>query len=297
MNKLIVIVGPTSSHKSSLALKISKLTGYPLVNADAFQVYKEISVGTNKMDKDTIKNTPVYLMDCISIYDEWNIKKFQDEAKSIINKIYDNKQIPIIVGGSNLYVDALIKNFDLSSSSARTNKYEELDNNQLHDLLFKLDPKEANKIPANNRKRVIRAIQIIESTGKTKTEKDIQLKKYFYDCLVVYMDVDRPVLYETINKRVLEMKTEGWKEEVVDLISKDPNVINLNAFKALGYGDIAHALKNNVDVNWDLIAQKTRRYAKRQVTWCKHQYPNLFSYHGKQDDELLKQTLNKFINK
>jgi len=297
MNKLIVIVGPTSSHKSSLALKIHQLTGYPLVNADAFQVYKEINVGTNKMDQQTIKETPVYLMDCVSIYDDWNIKRFQDEAKSIINKIYNDKQIPIIVGGSNLYVDALIKNFDLSSTSARTDKYDNLDNNQLHELLEKLDADEAKKIPANNRKRVIRALQIIDETGKTKTSKDTQRQQYYYDCLVIYMDVERPILYETINKRVHEMISEGWYDEVKNLIDKDKNVLNLNAFKALGYKEVADAVVHNENINEELIAQKTRRYAKRQVTWCKHQYPTLFAYHGKQDDALLKDTLDKFIKK
>jgi len=297
MNKLIVIVGPTSSHKSALALKVSKLLNAPLVNADAFQVYKEISAGTNKMDPKTIKETPVYLMDCVSIYDEWNIKRFQDEATKVINKIYADKKIPIIVGGSNLYVDALIKNFDLSSSTGRTSKYDNLDNQQLHAMLAKLDPDEAKKIPANNRKRVVRALQIIDETGKTKSSKDVQLKKYYYDCLVIYMDVDRASLYETINYRVKQMIDQGWKQEVEKLLAKDKNVINLNALRALGYPEVADAIINNKPINVDLIAQKTRRYAKRQVTWCNHQYPNLFHYHGSQDDQLLKDTIDSFVKK
>jgi len=297
MNKLIVVVGPTSSHKSALALKVSKITNSPLVNADAFQVYKEISVGTNKMDPKTIRETPVYLMDCVSIYDEWNIKRFQEEATKIINRIYANKKIPIVVGGSNLYVDALIKNFDLSSSTARTTKYDEFDNNQLHDMLAKLDPQEALKIPTNNRKRVIRALQIIDETGKTKSSKDTQLKKYYYDCLVIYMDVDRANLYETINYRVRQMIDEGWKQEVEKLLAKDKNILKLNALKALGYPEVADAIIHNKPINVDLIAQKTRRYAKRQVTWCNNQYPNLFHYHGSQDDQLLKETIDSFINK
>jgi len=297
MNKLIVIVGPTSSHKSALALKVSKIINSPLVNADAFQVYKEITVGTNKMDKKTIKETPVYLMDFVSIYDEWNIKRFQEEATKIINKIYEEKKIPIIVGGSNLYVDALIKNFDLSTSTARTNKYDELDNQQLHDMLAKLDPEEAKKIPANNRKRVIRAIQIIEETGKTKSSKDVQLKKYYYDCLVIYMDVDRQNLYETINYRVRQMVDQGWKQEVEKLLAKDKNILKLNALRALGYPEVADAIINNKPINVDLIAQKTRRYAKRQVTWCNNQYPNLFHYHGSQDDQLLMDAIDSFIKK
>ena len=295
MNKLIVIVGPTSSHKTSLALKISKMLNYPLVNADAFQVYKELNAGTNKMDKDTIKNTPVYLMDCVSIYDEWNIKRFQDEAKKILANIYKAKQIPIIVGGSNLYVDALIKNYDLSSSSKRTNNYEDMDNESLHKLLEKLDPAEANKIPANNRKRVIRALQIIEETGQPKSTKDNQKSKYYYDCLVIYMDVERSKLYETINNRVLEMVELGWRKEVEDLLSKDKDLMNLQALKALGYKEVYEAIINNKPIDTNMIAQKTRHYAKRQVTWCKHQYPKLFSYHGSVDDDLLRKTITNFL--
>lgn len=295
MNKLIVVVGPTSSHKTNLALKISKLINSPLINADAFQVYKELNCGTNKMDPQTIKETPVYLMDCISIYDDWNIKVFQDEATKIINKIYKEKKIPIVVGGSNLYVDALIKNYDLSSSSKRTNDLDNLTNEQLHDMLASLDKDEALKIPVGNRKRLQRAIQIIKETGKTKTAKDIQRQKYYYDCLVIYMDVERPVLYETINKRVKEMIKEGWKKEVADLIKRDKDIYKLNAFKALGYKEVYDAIVNKVNINVDLIAQKTRRYAKRQVTWCKHQYPTLFSYRGKIDDASLKKTIENFI--
>ncbi len=296
MDKIIVIVGPTSSHKSNLALKISKMLNSPLVNADAFQVYKELNAGTNKMDKDTIKNTPVYLMDCISIYDDWNIKEFQAQAKKILNEIYKSKKIPILVGGSNLYVDALIKNYDLSSTSKRTNSYEDMTNEQLHKLLEKLDPAESKKIPANNRKRVVRAIQIIEETGMTKTSKDVQRQKYYYDCLVVYMDVERAKLYETINNRVLEMVDQNWRQEVENLIKKDKDVMKLNALKALGYQEVYDAIKNKTSINTDLIAQKTRRYAKRQVTWCKHQYPKMFSYHGEMDDDLLRKTIESFIH-
>ncbi len=295
MNKLIVIVGPTSSHKTKLALKISKLIHSPLVNADAFQVYKEIGCGTNKMTKKEIEETPVYLMDCISIYDEWNIKKFQTQAKKILNKIYKQKKVPILVGGSNLYVDALIKNYDLSSSGKRTTKYDSWSNLRLWNLLNKLDPTEAKKIPMNNRKRVQRAIQIIQESGITKTSKDVQRNKYYYDCLVIYMDVDRPKLYQTINNRVGEMIKEGWKKEVASLIKKDKNVYKLNAFKAIGYPQVYTAIVNNQPIDIELIKRNTRRYAKRQVTWCKHQYPKMFSYRGKKDDGLLKKTINIFI--
>ncbi len=295
MNKLIVIVGPTSSHKTNLALKISKLIKSPLVNADAFQVYKELNCGTNKMDKKTIKQTPVYLMDCVSIYDDWNIKEFQDRAKKILSKIYKDKKVPILVGGSNLYVDALIKNYDLSSSGKRTAKYDSWSNLRLWNLLNKLDSKEAKKIPVNNRKRVQRAIQIIKESGMTKTSKDVQRRKYYYDCLVIYMYVDRSKLYSTINKRVKEMIDEGWEKEVKALIKKDKNVYKLNAFKALGYPQIYDAIVNKHPIDVELIARNTRRYAKRQVTWCKHQYPKLFSYHGKKDDAKLTKLVKTFI--
>ena len=214
------------------------------------------------MSKSDIKNMPVYLMDNISIYDEWNIKKFQFEANKIIDNIYKNKKIPIIVGGSNLYVDALIKKYNLSSSNARSNKYENLNNKELSELLKKLDLKEAQKIPINNRRRIIRALEIIDDTGVTKSQKDIQRNVYF-DCLIIYIDVPREILYKTINENVIKMIKKGWKNELEGLLLKDKNIMHLTALKATGYHEIYLSIIHNEKINVDLIAQKTRHYAKR----------------------------------
>ena len=230
-NKLIVIVMPTSSNKTELARKINEKFNFPLVNAGAFQVYKELNYGRNKMNKNDIKNMRVYLMDSISIYDEWNIKKCQFEANKIIDNIYKNKKIPIIVGGSNLYVDVLIKKYYLSSSNARSNKYENLNNKELSELLKKLDLKEAQKIPINNRRRIIRALEIIDDTEVTKSQKDFQRNVYF-DCLIIYMDVPREILYKTINENVIKMIKKGWKNELKGLLLKDKNIMHLTALKA-----------------------------------------------------------------
>lgn len=295
MNKLIVIVGPTSSHKTKLATKLSKHFHFPLLNADAYQVYKEINCGTNKMTKEEIQTLPVYLMDCISIYEKWDIKIFQDQAKKIINKIYLQNKIPILVGGSNLYVSALIKNYNLQSSLARSDKYCSYTNQQLYDILLSKDQLEAKKIGIGNKRRLIRALQIIDDTGASKSCKDLQ-KVNYYNCLTVYMDVERNKLYSTINKRVKEMIESGWKQEVLNLLKKDPNIMKLNALKAIGYKEVYEAIIINRPINISLIAQKTRNYAKRQITWCRHQYSNLFHYHGSQDDKLLLQKLEMFIH-
>ena len=295
MNKLIVIVGPTSSHKTKLAIKLAKYFQFPLLNADAYQVYKEINLGTNKMSKEEIETLPVYLMDCISIYEKWDIKIFQDRAKKIINKIYSQNKIPILVGGSNLYVTALIKNYNLESSLPRTSKYSSYTNQQLYNLLLLKDQIAAKKIGIGNKRRLIRALQIIDDTGVSKSSKDLQNVNY-YNCLTIYMDVERKKLYATINERVQEMINSGWKEEVISLLKKDPNIMKLNALKAIGYKQICDAIINNTPINISLIAQKTRNYAKRQITWCLHQYSNLFHYHGEHDDKLLMQKLEMFLH-
>ena len=295
MNKLIVIVGPTSSHKTNLAVKLAKYFQFPLLNADAYQVYKEINLGTNKMSKEEIETLPVYLMDCISIYEKWDIKIFQDRAKKIINKIYSQNKIPILVGGSNLYVTALIKNYNLKTSLPRTSKYSSYTNQQLYNLLFLKDKISAQKIGIGNKRRLIRALQIIDDTGINKSAKDLQNVNY-YNCLTIYMDVKREQLYATINKRVQEMVNSGWKEEIIRLLKKDPDIMKLNALKAIGYKQIYDAIINNKPINISLISQKTRNYAKRQITWCLHQYSNLFHYHGKYDDKLLMKRLEMFLH-
>lgn len=295
MNKLIVIVGPTSSHKTKLAVKLAKQLHFPLLNADAYQVYKEINCGTNKMTKQEIATLPVYLMDCISIYEKWDIKIFQDKAKEIIKKIYSQNKIPIVVGGSNLYVAALIKNYNLQSSLPRTDNYSSYTNQQLYDLLLTKDHLSAEKIGIGNKRRLIRALQIIDDTGISKSLKDLQ-KNNYYNCLIIYMDVERNRLYATINKRVQEMLDSGWKQEILELLNKDPNIMSLNALKAIGYKQVYDAIITNKPIDVALIAQKTRNYAKRQITWCNHQYSDMFHYHGKQDDKLLMQKLEMFVH-
>lgn len=296
MKKLIVIVGPTSSKKTQLALQLAKDFNLPIINTDAFQVYKELNIGTNKPDKKTIKEYDIQLIDHISIYDEWNIAVFQKQAQRIIDKYHKEKKIPILVGGSNLYVDALIKNYDLSSSSKRSHDYEDLSNEQLHTLLSKLDKQEASRIPINNRKRLIRALQIIKETNQPKSKKDSQKHSYAYDCFIIYPEMDRKHLYDQINQNVKAMINSGWKDEVIKLLSKDPNVFKLNAFKAIGYGDVYQAIINKKEINIDEIAKRTRHYAKRQVTWCLNQYKNLFKYQKDVNNTHLQQEIKKFLH-
>lgn len=295
MKKLIVIVGPTSSKKTALAMQLAKYFNLPIINTDAFQVYKELNVGTNKPDKKIIEEYNIQLIDHISIYDEWNIAIFQKQAQKIIDKYHKENKTPILVGGSNLYVDALIKNYDLSSSSKRSHDYEELSNEKLHALLTKLDKQEALKIPVNNRNRLIRALQIIKETKRLKSKKDNQKHSYAYDCFIIYPETDRKQLYEQINQNVKAMINSGWKEEVIKLLNKDSNVYRLNAFKAIGYSDVYQAIINKEKINIDEIAKRTRHYAKRQITWCLNQYKNLFKYKKDINDSLLKQEIKKFL--
>lgn len=293
-NKLIIIVGPTGTNKSQLALEINKEFKYPIINADAFQVYKELNCGTNKLDQDIIKNAPVYLMDNISIYDEWNIATFQKQAKIIIKKIQQNNQIPILVGGSNLYVECLIKDYDLSNVSKRNHTYEDLSNEALYEKLFQLDPSEAKKITVGNKKRLLRALQIIDESKQLKSKKDIQVNNV-YDCLIIYCDIPREQLYIKLNDRVEKMIDAGWLKEVWDLMDVNPDVIKLQAFKAIGYIDVANSITLNDSINIDKIAQQTRNYAKRQITWCKNKYPNALIYDQHNLQTIIKE-VNDFIN-
>jgi len=290
MDKIIVIVGPTGSGKTKLAIDIAKAINGEIINADAFQVYKEISIGTAKATQEEIKQVKFYLNSEKSIYEPWDIKIFQDECKDIINKIISKKKIPIVVGGSNLYIDALINNYDLSADP-RDDKYDNLTNEEIYKQLFSLNPEIAKKIDLNNRKRLIRALQI-NSSNQSYHKKNPKL----YDCFIIYSKpTSKEEMYDKINNNVDKMIKNGWKEEIENLYKKDKNVGNLNAFKAIGYQEILNSIINGSDINVDLIKQRTRQYAKRQITWINHHYQDLHVF----NDNLISilKDINLFIKK
>lgn len=293
MKKLIIIVGSTASGKSSLALKIAKDFNLSIINADAFQVYKELNAGINKPTIQELKEVKHFFINSKSIYDEWHLKKFKDEAYELIDNSKDN--VFIVCGGSNLYIDSIIKNYHLVDVD-ETLQYINFTNEQLYERLKKLDSEEANKISVNNRKRLEQALRIIESNNnqkKSEMDKNNFDQKYKY--ILISTKIPRESLYQKINSRVLEMINLGWKQEVKSLLEKDQNIMELNSLKAIGYKEVYDSIINDKDIDIESIQKKTRNYAKRQITWIKNKFQVNIEFDNSNYQEI-KKYVKDFIN-
>ena len=293
MKKLIIIVGSTASGKSSLALKIAKDFNLSIINADAFQVYKELNAGINKPTIQELKEVKHFFINSKSIYDEWHLKKFKDEAYELIDNSKEN--VFIVCGGSNLYIDSIIKNYHLVDVD-ETLQYINFTNEQLYERLKKLDSEEANKISVNNRKRLEQALRIIESNNnqkKSEMDKNNFDQKYKY--ILISTKIPRESLYQKINSRVLEMINLGWKQEVKCLLEKDQNIMELNSLKAIGYKEVYDSIINDKDIDIESIQKKTRNYAKRQITWIKNKFQVNIEFDNSNYQEI-KKYVKDFIN-
>lgn len=280
MKKIIVIVGPTSSGKSKIAISIAKKFDCEIINSDCFQVYKELNIGTNKPKINEMQGIKHHLIDFISINDDWDIKKFKELSEEIIDK--STKTI-IVTGGSNLYIDALINNYDLSNKK-RTNEFSGLTNEELYSKLCEINEKLATKIGISNRKRLERAL---ENNGVMEIKNKIKYQPY-----IVFINPERETLYNKINNRVDEMINEGLLEEVKKISENK----NLNALKAIGYKEI---ISNNfiLDENViNLIKKNTRNYAKRQLTWCRNKYNSNLIISNDDNLENLFNKIEVFLN-
>lgn len=293
MKKLIIIVGSTASGKSSLALKIAKDFNLSIINADAFQVYKELNAGINKPTIQELKEVKHFFINSKSIYDEWHLKKFKDEVYELIDNSKEN--VFVVCGGSNLYIDSIIKNYHLVDVDD-TLQYINFTNEQLYERLKKLDSEEANKISVNNRKRLEQALRIIESNNnqkKSEMDKNNFDQKYKY--ILISTKIPRESLYQKINSRVLEMINLGWKQEVKSLLEKDQNIMELNSLKAIGYKEVYDSIINDKDIDIESIQKKTRNYAKRQITWIKNKFQVNIEFDNSNYQEI-KKYVKDFIN-
>lgn len=269
--KVIVIIGPTGIGKTDLALKLAKFYGFNIISADAFQIYKEINIGTNKPDLDEIKDVSYYGLNLVDLNYNYSIFQFQKYARKIID---ESSNPTIIVGGSMLYLDSVIYDYNLRPEFDNSKRYEELSNSELYEKLTMLDPISARTLNVNNRKRIITALnyflQFHESI-RANTNKKIP----YYDFFVIYLKpTKKEILNEKNAKRIDLMLEKGWIKEVEQILSKYPNFLSFNSSKAIGYKEIALSILNNEPVNKQAIVIKTNRYVKHQLSWYNNQYVN-----------------------
>ena len=290
---IYAIVGPTGSGKTSLACEVASRFNLPIINADAFQIYQEMNIGTAKISKDDPLYNSHYIIDVINPSQTYSVKQYRDDFDKVIFNLLKNNKDVIICGGTGLYLRAALYDYSFpEQEEIDTSKYDSLSVEELYERLKELDPESANKIHPNNKKRVIRALIIAENSDLTKSENiaSQEHKMRFDDVEILFLNPNRDELYQTINNRVDQMFDNGLVEEVKALLKKYE--FSLTAYQAIGYKEVIDYLngKTTLEECKELIKKRTRNYAKRQVTFFKHQFETL-EFNNKKD--LLEYLLDK----
>src|SRR5690554_129810 len=276
---IVVIVGPTAVGKTEIAIEVAKMINGEIISADSMQIYKYMDIGTAKPTKKEMQNIPHYLIDEIYPDQEFNVALFQQRAKFYIDKILENGKIPIIAGGTGLYVNSLVYPLNFTEGIANWEYRKELEqiaeengNEFLHRILVKIDPKSSEKIHPNNRKRIIRALEVYHETGKTMSfyKEQNKSKSIPYHLIYFGLNMDRNLLYDRINQRVNIMIERGLIQEVKNLLSKGYHH-GLVSMQGLGYKEIVQYLNGHFTYEEavNILKRDTRRFAKRQITWFK----------------------------
>ncbi len=272
---IYVICGPTGSGKTSTAIKLAKLKHAPIVNADAFQVYQEMNIGTAKISKDDPNYHNHYLLDIISPNETFSVMEYQKLFRETIDKLTKQYQDIIVCGGTGLYIRASLYDYVFEKQeNDDTSDLEKLSNEELYEMLIKLDKEATETIHMNNRKRVIRAISIAR-TNKQNKSSTINAQKHeliYPNVRILMLNPPRDELYQNINLRVDKMFQEGLVDEVKYLLNKYN--LSLTAKAAIGYKEVIDYLNGQLSLTdcIELIKKRTRNYAKRQVTFFKNQF-------------------------
>jgi len=275
-HKVIVICGPTASGKTKLSIELAKRIDGEIISADSMQIYKDMDIGTAKPNKEEMQGIKHYLLDFVMPNKRYSVAEFKKDAEIAIEEIIRKGKTPIIVGGTGLYIDSLIYGIeytDIKIDEEYRKELEKIIEEQGLDKLYKMaqeiDSKATEKISPNDKKRIMRILEIYKATGKTKTQQEIESRKngVKYDYKVFAIDIDREKLYDRINKRVDLMIEAGLVEEVKELLKKYD--VFPTAMQGLGYKEVVQYLENKIteEEMIEKIKMETRRYAKRQLTW------------------------------
>ena len=277
--KVIVIVGPTASGKTSLSIELAKKINGEIVSCDSMQIYKDMDIGSAKPTKEEMQGIKHYVLDEVEPTKRFSVAEYKIKAEEAIEEILKKKKVPIVVGGTGLYANSLIYGIeydDIKLDEEYRNKLMDEASSEeglkkLYEEAKKIDERAIEKISPNDKKRIIRILEIYHATGKNKTEQEKNSRKneVKYDYKIFGINIERTILYERINKRVDIMVEQGLIEEVKALVKKYPEFPT--AMQAIGYKEIVQYLNNELtkEEAIEKIKQETRRYAKRQITWFK----------------------------
>ena len=294
--KVIAIVGPTAVGKSDLAINLSRFIEIEVINSDAMQLYKGMDIGTAKLDIKSRKNIVHHLIDVLSPHEEASVSVFQTKARLLINEIQQKGKTPVLVGGSGLYINAVLEDLEFPGTNLEIRaKYEEILEKNGVEFLYKeleiIDPLAAKNILINNARRIVRALEVNELTGKNFNAKLPEPSPVFED-VRIGLNLERDILDKRIENRVLEMFNRGLVKEVEQIF--DELVKGKTAQKALGYSQVIQYLKNEITLD-QAIEQtivQTRKYARRQISWFKRD--PLIQWFDAQEDDLLEK-VNRII--
>ncbi len=303
MNQVIVIAGPTASGKTGLSVEVAKQLNTEIVSADSMQIYRGMNVGTAKVTEDEKKGVPHHMIDVVSPQENYNVSRYVSEAKECVDAILQKGKIPIIAGGTGLYINSLVYGYDLapipSDDAVReeiTALYEEKGGEYLLEELQKIDPKTAARLHPNNARRLIRALEVYRLSGMTISEQEERTKNAPkpYDVRFFVLDTDREKLYERINLRVDIMLANGLEEEVKQLLlSGIPKTCT--AMQAIGYKEMVEYLDGYLTFSEavEKIKQESRRYAKRQLTWFRRNEGAIWLEASQSKQELAEIVINE----
>jgi tRNA dimethylallyltransferase len=284
-NNLLILLGPTGVGKTDISIKLAqKKPDVEIVSADSMQIYKYMDIGTAKPAKNILKTIKHHMIDIVDPSDNFDVTQYSKLAVNIILNIFKKGKIPILVGGSGLYISSIIN--PLFAGPAKNSKYRKFleeeanihGNKYLHDKLSKIDSVSASKIEPNDLRRIIRALEVYKSTGKTMSflQKEDSNKNSKFKYHIIELKRDRENLYQRINLRIDKMIKEGFIEEVKTLRERGYRE-DLNSMQGLGYKQINKHLNGaySKEEAINLIKIETRHYAKRQMTWFKNKIKNI----------------------
>ena len=277
-NSIIVVAGPTASGKTRLGIELAKKYGGEIVSADSMQLYRGMDIGTAKATKEEQAEAVHHMLDVIDPSEAYSVARYVDEAGAVCDDILSRGRVPILVGGTGLYIDSLIAGRDFADNqedkalrSELEAEYDRLGGEAMLNKLAAFDPARASKLGAGDKRRIVRAVEIHRLTGKTATEHDEETRRRppRYDAARIVLNYkNRADLYARIDERVTQMAADGLFDEVRRLLDSGLSA-ECTAMQAIGYKEAVLALRGELteDEALDLIRQGSRRYAKRQITW------------------------------
>ena len=289
MKKLLFIVGPTASGKSDFAVQVAKLLKTDVISSDSMQIYKDMTVGTAKITPEEQQGVTHHLIDFVNPKDSFSVAEYREKALPVIDELLKTGKTPIISGGTGLYVNGILYPMNFSDTSkddklrkSLENEYDEKGADFMHEKLAALDEKSALKIHKNDKKRVVRALEINLTHGN-RDENDMKKPSYEYE-MIGLSGGDRAVLYDRINKRVDKMFENGLVDEVKSLINTGVS-FDCQSMQAIGYKEFKGFFEGILSENdlKELIKKDTRNYAKRQLTWFR-QYKDIKLFDAANDD-------------